>query len=351
MSAISPASERNTPGGNSSVSAALPAVALTMAAMAALLLAAFAATSARAGAVAEHSGVPGIKLATWNLEWLMTPETFNALKDHCISDDGERRAARRALPCDVVRTLERSASDIAALRRYAALLDADVVALEEVDGPNAARQLFRQHEFCFTGSTAVQNNGFAIRRGVPFRCEADVRGLSLGDSVRRGAVAVLYPGTAREIHLLGVHLKSGCSTQPLDGPLAACRQLLRQLPALEGWVETQTRAGHRFAVLGDFNRDLLAEQSAPRGPHPGVLAEINDGDPPGSALTSAAGRSDFRNCARGQRHSGFIDYILLGESLRGARVPDSVERVVWTPADAAHRILSDHCPLAVRIVN
>ncbi len=299
---------------------------------------------------AVQAAAPSIKLATWNLEWLLTPETFTALKDHCSNDDGERRAARRQLPCDVVRSLERSGSDFAALRRYAEALDADVIALEEVDGPNAARQLFRNHEFCFTGSVAVQNNGFAVRRGIPFRCAADLRGLSLGDSVRRGAAVVLYPGTAREIHLLGVHLKSGCARQSLDSTLQACRMLARQLPALEAWIEAQARAGHRFGILGDFNRDLLAEQpAATRRPQPGVLAELNDGDPPGSALSSAAGRGDFRNCARGQRHSGFIDYILLGESLLKRRVPDSVERMVWTADDAAHRILSDHCPVAVRI--
>jgi endonuclease/exonuclease/phosphatase family metal-dependent hydrolase len=311
-------------------------------AVAALVVAATGSTS--------RAAAPGLKLATWNLEWLLTPETFDALKDHCSNDDTERRATRRQLPCDVVRNIERGGSDFAALRRYAERLDADVIALEEVDGPNAARQLFRRHEFCFTGSVAVQNNGFAIRRGIPFRCEADVRGLSLGDSVRRGAVVVLYPGTAREIHLLGVHLKSGCARQPLTGTLQACRLLARQLPALEAWIEAQARAGHRFGVLGDFNRDLLGElPTATRRPQPGVLAELNDGDPPGSTLFSAAGRGDFRNCAQGQRHSGFIDYILLSEPLFLRRVPGSVERLVWTPEDAAHRILSDHCPVAVRI--
>jgi endonuclease/exonuclease/phosphatase family metal-dependent hydrolase len=104
-------------------------------------------------------------------------------------------------------------------------------------------------------------------------------------------------------------------------------------------------------VLGDFNRDLLAEMPrAADQPHLTVLGELNDGDPPGSVLTSAAAREDFRNCVRGQRHSGFIDYILLGEALLNQRVPHSVERPVWSVGDAARRLLSDHCPVAVRIV-
>jgi endonuclease/exonuclease/phosphatase family metal-dependent hydrolase len=187
---------------------------------------------------------------------------------------------------------------------------------------------------------------------VGFRSNAqrDVRGLSLGDSVRRGAVVILYPGTVREIHLLAVHLKSGCARQPLDSNAQACRLLTRQLPALENWIEAQARAGRRFGVLGDFNRDLQGEQLlAARRPQPTVLGELNDGEPRASTLSSAAGRGDFRNCARGQRHNGFIDYILLGESLLKRRVPDSVQRLVWSQDDAARRILSDHCPVAVRI--
>jgi len=292
-----------------------------------------------------------IKLATWNLEWLLTPQTFSALKGTCSSDDSERRAARRRLPCNVARTLERSSSDYAALRHYAGLLDADVIALEEVDGPDAARQLFSQYRFCFTGSNALQNNGFAIRRGIPFHCEADLQELSLGDSVRRGAVVVLYPGSSHEVHLLGVHLKSGCPRQPLDGALQACRLLARQLPVLKAWIESQVRAGHRFGLMGDFNRDLLGEQrTMAAGSHLTMIGALSHSESPGYFLASAAGREDFRNCVRGQRHNGFIDYILLSEALFNRRVPNSVDRLVWSPEDGARRILSDHCPVAVRIV-
>ena len=81
-----------------------------------------------------------LKLATWNLEWFLQPETFAALKRSCASNDAERRSAQRQLPCDVARTLERSAVDISAMARYAKSLDADVVALQEVDGAAAARR-------------------------------------------------------------------------------------------------------------------------------------------------------------------------------------------------------------------
>lgn len=323
-----------------------------------LLLLALAATAVAAVASAAAPGagresLPAtapaeLKLATWNLEWLLTPDTFQALRPHCARDDGERHAARQ-LPCDVAHGLERSAADLAALRRYAERLDADVVALQEVDGANAARQVFRDHEFCFTGGTALQNTGFAIRRGIPYRCEADVRSLSLGDTLRRGAALVLYPDSPRELHLLSVHLKSGCARQALDGSARACATLAHQVPALAAWTAAQARAGHRFALLGDFNRDLLAERSDAISSRPTLLGALNDGVPSAARVYSAATRNDFRNCARGQRHNGFIDYILLGTALADRRVAGSVERLVFASDDAAHRILSDHCPIAVRI--
>lgn len=285
-----------------------------------------------------------IKLATWNLEWLLTPSAFATLKGHCSSDDEFRRSAPRALPCNVAGRLERSAVDLAMLARYARSLNADVIAVQEVDGVNAARQVFADHEFCFTRSPALQNAGFAIRRGIPFRCEEDLVALSQDDAVRRGAAVVLFPGTADELHLLGVHLKSGCSSQRLDSPSKACGRLARQGPVLGNWVAAQSRAGHRFALLGDFNRDLLGEGGD------GLWHQINRANAPGERLVSVASRADFRNCAIGLNHSGFIDYILLSPGLATRLVTDSVQRMTYSTVDAAHFKLSDHCPLAARLM-
>ena len=117
----------------------------------------------------------------------------------------------RRMPCDVARRFERSSRDFSVLARYARELDADVVALQEVDGADAARLVFPDYSFCFTSRRHVQNTGFAVRRGIPFRCEPDVQSLSLGDSLRRGAELAVFPGAPDEMRLLSVHLKSGCS--------------------------------------------------------------------------------------------------------------------------------------------
>src|SRR5690349_1375909 len=93
-------------------------------------------------AAVARSAPAELKIATWNLEWFMTPETLRALTPACLAADAPRDGVRRAVPCDVAYELARSGEDIAALRRHARRLDADVIALQEVDGPDAARLVF-----------------------------------------------------------------------------------------------------------------------------------------------------------------------------------------------------------------
>jgi len=285
-----------------------------------------------------------IKLATWNLEWFMRPETLQSLTPACTPADAPRDGARRAIPCDVAHELARSGEDIAALRAYGRQLDADVVALQEVDGADAARLVFPDHEFCFSGRIAPQNNGFAIRRGLPFSCGEDLTELSLNDDVRRGVELRLFPGTANEIRLLSVHLKSGCARDPLGGGRASCAELSRQLPALERWIDTQAGEHKPFAVMGDFNRDLRREPSGLS-----VWGEINDRDPPEAHLVNTAEGQDFQNCMPSQTFSGYIDYILLGRQAARGLVENSFGRELYRPTDAVRRKLSDHCPVFIRL--
>ena len=168
--------------------------------------------------------------------------------------------------------------------------------------------------------------------------------------MRYGVELVLYPGTAREIFLLSVHLKSGCPRQTLDSRREACVLLARQVPELERWIDAQAAAGHRFAVLGDFNRDLLADRGPARdanGAQLGLWNEIDDGDPPGAKLSTVAEGQPYSNCASTQNYQGYIDHVVLGAALAAWRVPNSFVRLTYADADAASRKLSDHCPVGV----
>ncbi|MFZ9479019.1 MAG: endonuclease/exonuclease/phosphatase family protein [Steroidobacteraceae bacterium] len=314
------------------------------------LLAGLAAASNWRSNPSQGTAPDRLRIATWNLEWLIAPEEFRALARDCIPRDASPGPRRRTLPCDAAARLERSTADFRALERYARLLDADVVALQEVDGERAARLVFPDHEFCFTQREGVQNNGFALRRGLAHRCGEDWSSLSLNGRVRSGAELILFPGTAQEIRLLSVHLKSGCPRRPLDDPRDACETLAKQVPELERWIDTQAAAGRRYAILGDFNHDLLMARGPARndqGQLRNLWAEIDDGEPAGARLVNVAAGQSFVNCSAGQNYTSYIDHVVLGESLAEWRLSGSFIRLTYDTRDALQRKLSDHCPVGV----
>jgi endonuclease/exonuclease/phosphatase family metal-dependent hydrolase len=322
---------------------------LLLVCLAALATAACHAPSSR-GAETGARGGGALRIATWNLQWLVAPEDFLALARSCVPEGASPGRRRRSIPCDVAAKLERSTADFDALAGYARELDADVIALQEVDGPAAARRVFPRHRFCFSTAPAVQNLGFAIREGLAFRCGRELTELSLGGRLRTGVELVLYPGTPREMRLLAVHLKSGCGRRTLDSPREACTVLARQVPLLERWIDAEAAAGRPFAVLGDFNRELLRDPGPARNDAGGprsLWAEIDDADPPESDLVNAAEGERFVNCHPGQNFNGYIDHIVLSRTLAARRVPGSFRRVVFEPREALRRNLTDHCPVAV----
>lgn len=291
-----------------------------------------------------------VRIATWNVEYLMTPATHLALRATCAENGGMVRGDDRTLPCAITRREPRNAGDYESLRRYAAELRADVVALQEVDGPEAAEQVFPGYDFCFSTRAHTQKNGFAIRRGLPFRCEPEYEALSLDNAVRRGVVATFFPDTPNEFRLMSVHLKSGCPAGPLTAPGRNCELLTRQVAPLEQWIETEANAGHRFGVLGDFNRRFSIEKGAARdadGRQLNVYAEIDDGEPAASKLTNVTAMNKFTPCTTGSEYKEFIDNILLGQDLAKSIVKKSFVRVVFNDQDAQAHWLSDHCPVGI----
>jgi endonuclease/exonuclease/phosphatase family metal-dependent hydrolase len=266
-----------------------------------------------------------LRLATWNIAWLTT-----------------KPAGHPALPRD---HRPRQSSDFALLQRYAQRLDADVVAIQEVDGELAAARVFDAQRYVFhmTQESDVQRPGFAIRRGLTVTQNPDLLALDLTPnarfSLRRGAdVTVQAPGGA-PLRLLSVHLDSGCSDGALaDARSRDCAQLSRQTDVLARWIEARRREGVAFAILGDFNRRL--------GPGEEMLRRLEAAAPlaaPGAGLSSPCWAD-----ARGGRP--FIDHVLLGGPAREWLVPGSLRVMVYAERDPAwrHRI-SDHCPVALQL--
>lgn len=274
----------------------------------------------------SHIPAPGdsasLKLASWNME-------------HLAEADGSGCRPR-------------SESDYAAMRAYAANLDADVIALQEVESKAAAERVFdpaiytvviedrvggERRSACrgLEGLTIdAQRTGFAIRKGLPFERLADFTEVQLGDvDLRSGVDLIVRPRGGEPIRVLSVHLKSGCSSGDRN---EACAVLLQQVPVMERWIDARAGEGVRFAVLGDFNRRLAM-------PNDVVWSNWDDGSPVNADLSQASGEQTAR-C--NPRYRDFIDFIVLDR--RATADLRTFEEATYV-GDA----LSDHCAIAATL--
>lgn len=276
-------------------------------------------------AAAPQAGRP-LRIATWNLE-------------HLAERDGDGCRPR-------------TEADFAELRRHAGSIGADVIAFQEVESEAAARRVFTPDAWEVViedrptvgqggcrgrpGQTLrAQKVGFAIRRGLAFSRNADVRELGLGDDGLRWGVDVTIGGRA-PVRLLSVHLKSGCNSgrAPSDRD---CEVLFGQLRVLERWVDARAVEGLPFAVTGDWNRRLASRGDI-------FWAEIDDAEPANADLALAAGGQGATCKAR---YREFIDHIALDRRAAAAAVPGSFAEYTYGVTEARHP--SDHCPVAVTL--
>ncbi|HEU5468786.1 MAG TPA: hypothetical protein VFU77_05725 [Steroidobacteraceae bacterium] len=290
-----------------------------------------------------------LTLATWNMEWMMRPRVFDALAVKCYGRESRPGGDERAIPCDLAPEGRWSDEDLARLRDFAATLPADVIALQEIDGADAARAVFPDRAFCFTKRAQVQNVGFAIRKGVKFRCNRDYAALGLPeDTVRWGADVTIEPGTPREMRLLAVHLKASCNRDPLTSERDDCRLLQRQVPVLEEWIDRRAEANDEFGVVGDFNRRFDRERESARGADGAIVAmwpEIDDGDPPGADLVNPGVEHGPVGCGNGHGERMPIDYLILGERLAARLVAGSYR--VWDYPKGGR--WPDHCVISIEL--
>jgi endonuclease/exonuclease/phosphatase family metal-dependent hydrolase len=290
-----------------------------------------------------------LTLATWNLEWMMTPATFDTLAAACLGSGRRAGGSERAIPCDLVPKARWSEDDLRRIRDFAAKLTADVIALQEIDGREIAERIFPDRAFCFTKRRHVQNVGFAIRQGIPFRCNRDLRALGLPENdVRWGADVTIDPGTPRETRLLSVHLKASCNRDPLTSVRPDCRLLQRQVPVLEDWIDRRARAGAAFGVIGDFNRRFDREGKTPRDENGAIVAlwpEIDDGDPEGADLVNPGLEHGAVGCGNGHGARMPIDHLILGHRLARRLVAGSYR--VWDYPEGPR--WPDHCVISIEL--
>lgn len=262
-----------------------------------------------------------LKVSTWNLEWLT-----------------DRPAGDPWLPADV---RPKRADDIARLAHYAALLDADVIAFQEVDGPAIAARIFPPDRYAvhLTADHVTQRTGLAIRRSIPFTANPDLTALDVYPAdarfaLRSGADVMLHLPKG-DLRVLSVHLKTGCREDPLaSSRRGQCRTLREQIAPLRAWIDARVAEGVPFLLLGDFNRWMDGGDD--------FWAAL-DRDAP--LVRATAGHSS--PCWGG---GGFIDHIIAGGAARAWLEPDTLRVLVFreTGPEWKER-LSDHCPVSVRL--
>jgi endonuclease/exonuclease/phosphatase family metal-dependent hydrolase len=259
-----------------------------------------------------------LKLATWNLEWLT-----------------DRPAGDPELPADVH---PKRPEDIELLRRYAAELGADVIAVQEVDGAAIAARVFPPDRYSIHMSHdhVVQRVGIVVRRGIPYSVNPDVTDLDVnrGHQLRSGVDITLHVQGSL-LRILAVHLKTGCFDQRLTGRASlACAELREQMPPLVDWISARRAEGVAFAILGDFNRHMDRRDqlwSALR--HAAPLTRATDGS--------------SSPCWGGE---AFIDHIVLGGAARDWVEPETLRVLTYREmGDDWKARLSDHCPVSVNL--
>ncbi|MGB5833760.1 MAG: endonuclease/exonuclease/phosphatase family protein [Thiohalocapsa sp.] len=218
----------------------------------------------------------GLVLASWNLE-------------HLAETNGAGCRPRKD-------------ADYAALKTVAERLDADIVALQEVENAAAVARVFEPSVYAILVSSradqalgncrgrrgqarTAQRTAFAINRSrlaalhLRWRALPPFREIGI-DGRRWGTRIMVEPlgdaaGSDRDrLEIVSLHLKSGCAWGGLDvGDVgrAQCLALRHQRGLLEEWVDGRAASNTPFALIGDFNRQL--DQ-----PDDDFWGAINDGE-------------------------------------------------------------------------
>ncbi|UWU82993.1 endonuclease/exonuclease/phosphatase family protein [Bradyrhizobium yuanmingense] len=277
--------------------------------------------------ITAGSHAHALRLASWNME-------------HLAHSDGEGCRPRKA-------------ADYLALKRQADLLNADIIAVQEMENEGALARVFDPELWSFevarnpdqetprpcsgiTDKTIItQRAGFVIKKAIKYSRNPDLTALDVGNANRHRYGVDITLEAGAPLRLLSVHVKSWC---PMDAPGAGddCEVLFEQQKILKKWVEGRARNALPFVLLGDFNRRLQAEEQ--------FWTAIDAPGDPLMDLTLTVKRDTVARCQ--PSFNQFIDYIALNPGSLPLLKPDSFQELVYgagtTPA-------SDRCPITIEL--
>jgi exonuclease III len=274
-----------------------------------------------------------LTLASWNIAWLGSHE-YN----------------------------ERKTSDYAKLAAYADQLNADVIALQEVENEYWAKKVFGDdYDYYFSTKDWVQRVGVAVKKSKGLKIQAvEYKDLDVG-KVRYGMDIIINQGD-KSLHLLAIHLKSGCFSAPLDSSSVkampstsakeekhkeACSKLSQQVKPLEQWIDKHAQQNKAYIVLGDFNRRFSQDIALKYSEDKGLWQALNDEGQESLWSPTTTINSD----CWGGYYKDYIDHFLFSPKAKAKYVKNSFKQLVFTEkySKELSRNLTDHCPISVKI--
>ncbi len=313
------------------------------------------------GALAESAlekGKDHVRIASWNLSNLH-------------HEPGQSVPGR-----DVVRAPE----DYTWLQFYAGQLNADLIALQEINSRAAGHSVLRRglwtveisgrrfkdfETFDLSGewSSGSIYTGVGVRRGLEIIRAEDVPSLEVTHVDPRTGIArptrwakeVEVARNGHHLLVLAVHLKSGCFTGQImddkNGPDtfehpydADCTTAARQVAPLQAWIREKSEGDLPFIILGDFNRAFDVH-----GDKDHLWRALNEALPGRSTFTrfpDGETSTCWKNAPPAPYHEKPIDFILLDPRASEWAVPGSFGEVPYDKSLASHyRRISDHCPI------
>ncbi|WP_407333697.1 endonuclease/exonuclease/phosphatase family protein [Enterovibrio sp. 27052020O] len=290
-------------------------------------------------AIIPTQAYASLTLATWNMEWL--------------SDKG-----------DIVQS-KRNAGDYLMMQTISSVINADLIAFQEVDGPEPLAKVVdpQQYDFYFSDRSlrykksraSHQFTGWAVKKGITVVDHKDYQPLGLptflsdGD-LRYGAYIEVLRENKPSLHLLSIHLKSGCFDTPVRRN-NSCKKLERQIEALSVWINTRAKLGQEFVIAGDFNhymnstyewawKSLLKETNA------NALIKLTEN----TAAKCKARKFNYRT-KRWEHvvYNKLIDHIVASPGAIDMTMRVEAKQYQFSYHAVATYRLSDHCPVIVKL--
>lgn len=278
-----------------------------------------------------------LRVATWNLEWLSTKK-------------------------DKIQT-QRSHNDYLMMQQISAVLDADLIAFQEVDSVTALTQVLPLSQYRFylseraltqaSAKSSQQFTGWAVKKNLSVIDHLDNKALSLPSPfytsrLRYGAYIELIRDNAPNLHLLSIHLKAGCfNKKPRSS--RACKKLNQQINALIVWIKTRILQDQAFIIAGDFNHymneksDWVWEKISQQI---GKTKVVNL-----TAKTKASCKTHRYHYRKKQwrevTYSRLIDHIIASPSALTQLKLEAAKQFHYPTLSAKKYHLSDHCPVFV----